>query len=101
MGRRAQVFSSKLLSDPGLKLIVKQGNLENRSHPRTDLFGNPVFDRKTKVLRVEGVFAEPGAPKSAGSGIASATRRLAKWLGAEEILYSRRVPAAWRASLRT
>ena len=61
----------------------------------------PVFERKTGVLRVEGVFAEPGAPKSAGSGIATAMRRLAKWLGAEEIRYPRRVPAAWRASLRT
>ena len=61
----------------------------------------PVFDRKTKVLRVEGVFAEPGAPAGAGSGIAQATRRLGKWLGAEKISYTRRVPGAWRASLRT
>jgi uncharacterized protein len=61
----------------------------------------PVFDRKTSVLRVEAVFAEPGAPKSAGPEIAAAVRRLAKWLGSEGIVYSRRVPAAWRASLRT
>ena len=61
----------------------------------------PVFDRKTKVLRVQGVFAEPGAPASAGPGIAASVRRLAKWLGAEEIAYSRRLPAAWRASLKT
>jgi uncharacterized protein len=60
----------------------------------------PVFDRKAKSLRVEGVFAEPGAPASAGPGIASATRRLGKWLGAEKIAYSRKVPAIWRASLR-
>jgi uncharacterized protein YcaQ len=59
----------------------------------------PVFDRKSKSLRVEGVFAEPGAPKSAGPGIASATRRLGKWLGAEEIAFSRKVPAIWRDSL--
>ncbi len=58
----------------------------------------PVFDRKTGVLRVNGVFAEPGAPASAGPGIAGAVRRLAKWLGAHEIVYSRRVPAMWRAS---
>jgi uncharacterized protein YcaQ len=61
----------------------------------------PVFDRKTGVLRVEGVFAEPNAPAGAGSGIATALRRLAKWLGADEIAYPRRVPAAWRASLKT
>jgi uncharacterized protein len=60
----------------------------------------PVFDRKAKSLRVEGVFAESGAPASAGTGIAQAVRRLGKWLDAEEIAYSRRVPRIWRASLR-
>jgi uncharacterized protein len=60
----------------------------------------PVFDRKTKVLRVEGVFAEPAAPKSAGTGIARAVRRLARWLGAEDVVYSRRTPAVWRDVLR-
>jgi uncharacterized protein YcaQ len=60
----------------------------------------PVFDRKAGVLRVEGVFAEPGAPASAGPGIARAARRLGKWLGATEVSYSRRVPAIWRDSLR-
>ena len=60
----------------------------------------PAFDRKTGVLHVRGVFAEPGAPAGAGAGIASATRRLAKWLGATEIVYPRKVPAAWRKALR-
>jgi uncharacterized protein YcaQ len=60
----------------------------------------PVFDRKTRVLRIEGVFAEPGAPKSAGTGIAVAMRRLAKWLGAAEVVYSRRAPGLWRDALR-
>jgi uncharacterized protein len=60
----------------------------------------PVFDRKTRVLRVEGVFAEPGAPASAGRGIAQAVRRLARWLGADEVVYSRRAPALWRDALR-
>jgi hypothetical protein len=60
----------------------------------------PVFDRKTGVLEVRGVFAEPSAPASAGAGIAGATRRLAKWLGATDIVYSREVPAIWRDSLR-
>ena len=32
--------------------------------------------------------------------IAQATRRLGKWLGAEQIAYSRRVPAIWRDALR-
>jgi uncharacterized protein len=60
----------------------------------------PVLDRKAGVLRVNGVFAENGAPASAGPGIAAAVRRLGRWLGAEEIVYSRRLPAIWRSSLR-
>jgi uncharacterized protein YcaQ len=60
----------------------------------------PAFDRKAGVLRVHGVFAEPGAPASAGAGIARTTRSLAKWLGAKEITYSRRVPSIWGDSLR-
>src|SRR5438034_136733 len=60
----------------------------------------PAFDRKTGVLRVLGVFAEPGAPAGAGPGIAAATRRLGKWLGATDILYPRKVPAIWREALR-
>ena len=60
----------------------------------------PVFDRKTSVLRVNGVFAEEDAPESAGVGIAGAVRRLARWLGAEQIVYTRRVPPGWRESLR-
>ena len=60
----------------------------------------PVFDRKTKVLRVESLFAEPGAPAGAGRGIAQATRRLGKWLGAEKVTYSRRLPSIWRDGLR-
>jgi uncharacterized protein len=60
----------------------------------------PVMDRKADVLRVHGVFAENGAPASAGPGIARAVRQLGRWLGAEEIVYSRRLPAIWRSSLR-
>jgi uncharacterized protein YcaQ len=59
----------------------------------------PVMDRKASVLRVEGVFAEEGAPASAGPEIARAVRRLGRWLGAVDIVYSRRVPAVWRSSL--
>ena len=60
----------------------------------------PAFDRKTGVLHVHGVFAEPGAPVRAGNGVASATRRLAKWLGATDVVYSRKVPTIWRTALR-
>jgi uncharacterized protein len=60
----------------------------------------PAFDRKDRVLQVHGVFAEPGAPASAGRGIAAAARRLAKWLGAREVVYSRKVPTIWRGAMR-
>ena len=60
----------------------------------------PAFDRKASVLKVHGVFAEEGAPAGAGPGIASATRRLAKWLGATEIVYPRKVPPIWREALQ-
>ena len=60
----------------------------------------PAFDRKTGVLHVHGVFAEPGAPAGAGRGVASATMRLAKWLGATDVVYSRKVPTMWRTALR-
>jgi uncharacterized protein YcaQ len=60
----------------------------------------PIYDRKAEILMVNGVFAEPGAPKSAGLGVARAVRSLAKWLGANEIAYSRTTPSIWRDSLR-
>jgi uncharacterized protein len=60
----------------------------------------PIMDRKAGVLRVNGVFAENGAPASAGPEIAKAVRRLGRWLGAGEIVYSRRRPAIWSSSLR-
>jgi uncharacterized protein YcaQ len=60
----------------------------------------PAFDRKTQTLRVLGVFAQPHAPESAGAGIAAATRRLAKWLDAKNVVYSCKVPAIWRNALR-
>jgi uncharacterized protein len=59
----------------------------------------PAFDRKNGVLQVHGVFAEPGAPAIAGPGIEAAARRLAKWLGAADVVYSRKVPAIWRSAL--
>jgi hypothetical protein len=60
----------------------------------------PALDRKSGVLQVHGVFAESGAPTSAGPGIAAATRRLAKWLGACDLVYSRKVASIWRDALR-
>jgi hypothetical protein len=43
---RADVFSSKLPSDPGLKVYFAQGTIENRLVPRLSTFGMPVTDRR-------------------------------------------------------
>jgi hypothetical protein len=60
---------------------------------------DPLFDRKTGVLRVNAVYAEPGAPADAGPAVAKAIRELAGWLGAGEIAYGP-APKAWRRDLR-
>jgi uncharacterized protein YcaQ len=61
---------------------------------------DPTMDRKANVFRVNAVHAEEAAPKSAGPAVAKAISRLASWLGAAEVAYSRKVPSMWRDSLR-
>ncbi len=61
---------------------------------------DPTMDRKANVFRVNAVYAEEAAPENAGPAIAKAVSRLAKWLGAGEIAYSRKVPPIWGDSLR-
>jgi uncharacterized protein YcaQ len=56
---------------------------------------DPLFDRKTSVLRVTEVYAEEGAPEDAGAAIAKAINELARWLGASDVDYGR-VPRVWR-----
>ncbi len=60
----------------------------------------PVFDRRSRVLTVNGAWAQPGAPADAGQGIRAALEGLASWLGAESVMVGRKVPRAWEASLR-
>jgi hypothetical protein len=43
----AVVFSSKLPDDPGLKLLVRDATVEERTHPAYTLFGTPVVNRTT------------------------------------------------------
>jgi uncharacterized protein YcaQ len=62
---------------------------------------DPLLDRKTGVLQVKGVWAEPGAPAIAGADVAAALRELAEWLGAGEIRVAKRVPRPWSGALRT
>ncbi len=44
---RGEVFSSKLQSDPGLKIRIQDATIEDRVRPQTNLFGRPVLDPKT------------------------------------------------------
>jgi uncharacterized protein YcaQ len=57
------------------------------------------LDRKARVLRLNRVYAEPGAP-AAGRAIRRALEELAAFAGAEAIEYPADVPRRWAAALR-
>lgn len=60
---------------------------------------DPLMDRPRRRLTINAVYAEPGAPPEAGSEIAAAIQNLAAFLGADEIVYSRRAPKMWKSAL--
>jgi hypothetical protein len=45
--QRAEIFSSKLPSDPGLKIYVSDATIEDIQTPMVSLFGRPVINPKT------------------------------------------------------
>jgi len=59
-------------------------------------------DREKRTLLVNSVHSERGAPTDGGtaSEIAERFDDLAEFLGAKEVIYSPKVPGAWKASLR-
>jgi uncharacterized protein YcaQ len=63
---------------------------------------DPVMERSKERLLINSVHAEPGAPsdKEVASKIGEKIDRLREFLGAKEVAYTARVPAAWRSSLR-
>jgi hypothetical protein len=62
---------------------------------------DPVMDREAGCLRVNAVYAEPGAPRSAGPAVATAVQSLAQFLSAREIRYNRqRLPSFWKRALQ-
>ena len=61
---------------------------------------DPLFDRKTGVFTVKGVWAQAEAPADAGPAIAAQVRDLAGWVGAEQITFTGPMPAPWRAALK-
>ena len=60
---------------------------------------DPVFDRKTRVLEVKGVWAEPGAPADAGKAVAASLRTLGQWLGADVLTVGKPRPRMWARAL--
>ena len=68
----------------------------------TELIGrvDATVDKATGVLRVDGLWAERGAPAEAGADVAAALRELATWRGADRIEVGRRVPRMWAKELR-
>ena len=68
----------------------------------SDLIGrvDATVDRRANVLRVDGVWAEPGAPPEAGEDVACALRELARWVGSSDVHVGRGVPRRWRTALR-
>ena len=61
---------------------------------------DPLFDRKTGVLGVNGVWAQSGAPADAGAEIRAALQEFAGWLGASSIRFDGVLPRAWARALR-
>jgi uncharacterized protein len=63
---------------------------------------DPRLDRTRGELRINAVYAEPEAPRDreVAARIAETIARFAVFLGASEVTYTPRVPAAWKSSLR-
>jgi uncharacterized protein YcaQ len=61
----------------------------------------PRFDRRQGTLTLEGVYAEPGAPKAkaAARAVGRAVTALASFLGARRILVDGPVPPVWQEAL--
>jgi hypothetical protein len=65
-GYRAEIFASKLPSDPSLKIYVKEATLENKTIPKRSIFGRQYVNRQTgqpeteveRLVRAESVFLE-------------------------------------------
>jgi len=63
---------------------------------------DPRMDRNNEKLLINSIHAERGAPrdKEVSSKIGETIEQLAEFLGAKEVVYTPRVPTAWRNSLR-
>ena len=59
------------------------------------------LDRANARLMIHAVHAEPDAPRTpeAGRALAAAVEELARFVGAAEIVYPKRVPPTWKRAL--
>jgi uncharacterized protein YcaQ len=60
---------------------------------------DPLFDRKSQTLAINGMWADPNAPANAGPAVRAAIDELAGWLGARDITFGAATPVFWRRSL--
>ncbi|MBI5082512.1 MAG: winged helix DNA-binding domain-containing protein, partial [Chloroflexi bacterium] len=60
---------------------------------------SPKMDREQNMLMVEAVYAEPHAPKH-GKAVRQAIEELAEFLGADEIVYGKKMSSAWKKDLK-
>lgn len=60
---------------------------------------DPVFDRRARMLRVQGVWAEDPSSAADGPKVAAAIAELAGWLRAEEVAVAGPLPRPWRRAL--
>jgi uncharacterized protein len=63
---------------------------------------DPRLDREREELVINSVHAEPGAPRdrAVAAELRETISRLAEFLGARRVVYSSRVPGAWKSGLR-
>ena len=57
---------------------------------------DPKLDRENNRLIINAIYAERDAPRDAGRAIKNTLEEFAKFLGAREIVYSRRAPGMWK-----
>jgi uncharacterized protein len=62
---------------------------------------DPLMDRKKEKLLIKAVYAEPNAPKDKDTSreIRDSVEQLSEFLGAKEVVYSRKVPKYWKSYL--
>ena len=63
---------------------------------------DPTMDRKTGTLTINGIWAEADAPKDrpTGTAVKRAIEDLARFLGATDVRYSKKIPAGWKPAFR-